>query len=172
MMIDKSTSITLDKLFDEMYNLISEARRIPLTDRIILEESDIAAVLDDLKEAIPKEVKSATRLLEEQKAIINKAREDADNIVVQAKLEADRILEIAKSESERLLRQEEVVKQAEAFAEDVKSAALRHQQEMKKEADMYSERVKHDVLQYADDMMGYLSGSLQSALQAVNENRA
>ena len=43
---------------------------------------------------------------------------------------------------------------------------------MKDEADAYVERVKHDVLQYADDMLGYLSGSLQSALQAVNDNRA
>ena len=68
MMIDRSTSATLDRIFDEMYNLISEANRIPLTDKIIIEESDLAGILDDLKEAIPKEVKSATRLLEEQKA--------------------------------------------------------------------------------------------------------
>ena len=168
MMIDRSTSATLDRIFDEMYNLISEANRIPLTDKIIIEESDLAGILDDLKEAIPKEVKSATRLLEEQKAIVTKAHEEADNIVLQAKTEADRILELAKSESERLMRQEEISKQAEAFAEDVKSTALRNQQEMKDEA----ERVKHDVLQYADDMLGYLSGSLQSALQAVNDNRA
>ena len=33
MMIDRSTSATLDRIFDEMYNLISEANRIPLTDR-------------------------------------------------------------------------------------------------------------------------------------------
>ena len=168
MMIDRSTSATLDRIFDEMYNLISEANRIPLTDKIIIEESDLAGILDDLKEAIPKEVKSATRLLEEQKAIVTKAH----NIVLQAKTEADRILELAKSESERLMRQEEISKQAEAFAEDVKSTALRNQQEMKDEADAYVERVKHDVLQYADDMLGYLSGSLQSALQAVNDNRA
>lgn len=161
MMIDRSTSATLDRIFDEMYNLISEANRIPLTDKIIIEESNLAGILDDLKEAIPKEVKSATRLLEEQKAIVTKAHE-----------EADRILELAKSESERLMRQEEISKQAEAFAEDVKSTALRNQQEMKDEADAYVERVKHDVLQYADDMLGYLSGSLQSALQAVNDNRA
>ena len=46
-------------------------------------------------------------------------------------------LELAKSESERLMRQEEISKQAEAFAEDVKSTALRNQQEMKDEADAY-----------------------------------
>ena len=58
-MIDKSTSAALDRIFDEMYNLISAASRIPLTDKIIVEESDLAEILDDLKEAIPREVKSA-----------------------------------------------------------------------------------------------------------------
>ena len=66
-MIDKSTSAALDRIFDEMYNLISAASRIPLTDKIIVEESDLAEILDDLKEAIPREVKSAAKLLEEQK---------------------------------------------------------------------------------------------------------
>ena len=187
-MIDKSTSANLDRIFDEMYNLISAASRIPLTDKIIVEESDLAEILDDLKEAIPREVKSAAKLLEEQKAIVNKAHEDADNIVLQAKTEnkahedadnivlqakteADRILEIAKSEAERLVRQEEVVQQAQAFADDVKSVAERNAQEVKEEADAYAERVKMDVLQYADDMLAYLSGNLQSALQGLNENR-
>ena len=154
-----------------MYNLISAASRIPLTDKIIVEESDLAEILDDLKEAIPREVKSAAKLLEEQKAIVNKAHEDADNIVLQAKTEADRILEIAKSEAERLVRQEEVVQQAQAFADDVKSVAERNAQEVKEEADAYAERVKMDVLQYADDMLAYLSGNLQSALQGLNDNR-
>lgn len=85
MMIDRSTSATLDRIFDEMYNLISEANRIPLTDKIIIEESDLAGILDDLKEAIPKEVKSATRLLEEQKAIVTKAHEEADNMFCRLK---------------------------------------------------------------------------------------
>ena len=101
-MIDKSTSAALDRIFDEMYNLISAASRIPLTDKIIVEESDLAEILDDLKEAIPREVKSAAKLLEEQKAIINKAHEDADNIVVQAKTEAERIVEIAKRKQNAL----------------------------------------------------------------------
>lgn len=169
-MIDKSTSATLDRIFDEMYNLISAASRIPLTDKIIVEESDLAEILDDLKEAIPREVKSAAKLLEEQKAIINKAHEDADNIVVQAKTEAERIVEIARAEAERLLRQEEIVQQAQAFAEDIKATAMQDEQEVRAKADAYAERVKMDVLQYADDMLTDLSGRLQLAMHEINQN--
>ena len=63
------------------------------------------------------------------------------------------------------------MQQAQAFAEDIKNTALRHEQEVKEEADAYAERVKMDVLQYADDMLAYLSGNLQSALQGLTDNR-
>jgi cell division septum initiation protein DivIVA len=171
-MLDRiGNNITLDSIFDEMYDLISEANRIPLTDKIIVEESDLAGILDDLKEAIPKEVKNASQVLDDQQNIVNKAREEADAIVEQAKAEADRILTMAKGEADRAMRQENIVQQAEAFAEDAKNNALRYQDSVKSEADAYAARVKTDSLQYADDMLGYLSNNLQSALNAISENR-
>jgi vacuolar-type H+-ATPase subunit E/Vma4 len=172
-MLDRiGNNITLDSIFDEMYDLISEANRIPLTDKIIVEESDLAGILDDLKEAIPKEVKSASQVLDDQQNIVNKAREEADAIVEQAKAEAERIVTMAKGEAERAMRQESIVEQAQAFADDVKANALRYQESVKGEADTYADRVKTDSLQYADDMLGYLSNNLQSALQAITDNRA
>lgn len=44
---------TLNAIFEDLYNLLSEANRIPLTDKIIVEESDISGILEDLREAIP-----------------------------------------------------------------------------------------------------------------------
>lgn len=69
-MIERSnTNVALDTVFEEVFTLISEAKRIPLTEKIMLDESDIANALDDLKAAIPKEIKNATQVLEEQKAL-------------------------------------------------------------------------------------------------------
>lgn len=171
-MIERNnTNVALDRIFEEMYNMISEASRIPLTDKIIIEESDLANVLDDLKEAIPKEVKSASQVLEEQKTIVNKAYEEADRIVQQAKSEAERIVGLASAEADRKVQEEEIVKQANAVAEDIKANALRYQDEVKRDADDYAERVKQDSLQYADDMLAYLGSNLQSALQGLADNR-
>ncbi|MEE3397393.1 MAG: hypothetical protein VZR04_08630, partial [Succiniclasticum sp.] len=106
-----STNVTLDQIFDDLYNLISEANRIPLTDKIIVEESDLSAILDDLKEAIPKEVKNAGKVLEDSKNILNSAREEAAATVEKANAEAEHIITAAKEEAERLVRQEEIVRQ-------------------------------------------------------------
>ena len=171
-MIERNiTSATLDRMFDEIYNLISEASRIPLTDKVIIEESELASALDELKSMIPKEVRNADLVLEEQRSIVNKAYEEADRIVQQAKDEAERIVGVANAEADRILQEEEIVKQANAVAEDIKANALRYQEEVKREADDYAERVKQDSLQYADDMLAYLAGNLQSALQGLSDNR-
>ena len=80
-MIERSnTNVALEKLFEEVYNMMAEAKRVPFTERIMLDESDLANALDDLKDAIPREIKSANQVLEEQKNIVNKAYADADRI--------------------------------------------------------------------------------------------
>lgn len=171
-MIERNnTNVTLDRIFEEAFELLTNARRLPLTDKVLIEESDFVSILDDLKEAIPKEVRSASQVLEEQKSIVNKAYEEADRIVQQAKSEAERIVGAAAAEADHKIQQEEIVKQANAVAEDIKANALRYQEEVKQEAEDYAERVKQDSLQYADDMLAYLGSNLQSALQGLNENR-
>ena len=166
-----STNVTLDQIFDDLYNLISEANRIPLTDKIIVEESDLSAILDDLKEAIPKEVKRASEVLTESQKIMSSAKEEAAATVEKANLEAEHIITAAKEEADRLVRQEEIVRQAEMLSRDIKTSAQRYEDEVKQGADQYADQVKTDSLQYADDMLGYLGNSLQSALRAIEDNR-
>lgn len=171
-MIERNkTNVALDGLFEQFLNLISEARRVPLVDKIMVDENDLLNIIDDLKEAIPREIKSANQVLEEQKNIVNKAYADADRIVQQAKDEAERIVSVAQAEADAKVQQEEIVKQANAAAEDIKANALRYQDETKTAADAYALQVKQDSLQYAEDMLAYLSGNLSSALKGLEENK-
>ena len=171
-MIERSnTNVALDALFEEVENMIADAKRIPLTEKVMMDADDLAGALDEIKSAIPKEIKSATQVLEEQKSIVNKAYEEAERIVQHAKDEADRIVGVAQAEADRMVQEEEVVKQANAFAEEIKANALRYQEESKAAADDYALRVKQDSLQYADDMLAFLGQNLQSALQGLDDNR-
>lgn len=172
-MLERSnTNMTLDRIFEEIFNMINGASRIPLTDKIVIEENDLACALDDLKDAIPKEVSNASYVLEEQKNIVNKAYEEADKIVQQAKDEAERIIGRATAEADSKIQEEEIVKQATIVAEDIKADALHYQEEIKRDADDYATRVKHGSLQYADDILAYLINNLQSALQGLTDNRS
>jgi len=171
-MIERNnTSPTLDRIFEEVYNIITEANRIPLTEKIIIEESDLAGALDELKAAIPKEVRNASQVLEEQKSIVNKAYEEADRIVQQAKAEAERIVAIADAEAERMIQQENIVKEANSIAEEIKSNALRYQEEIKAEAEEFANATKLEALQYVDNMLEFFENRYAEDLKTLSMNR-
>ena len=171
-MIERNnTSVTLDRIFEDIYNLVTEANRIPLTDKVIIEANDLADALDELKAAIPKEVRNASQVLEEQKSIVNKAYEDADRIVEQAKAEAERIVAIAEAEAERMIKQEEIVKEASAIAEEIKANALRYQEEVKAEAEDFANVTKLEALQYVDNMLEFFETRLSEDLKTLATNR-
>ncbi|MBQ2135182.1 MAG: hypothetical protein IIU54_05340 [Phascolarctobacterium sp.] len=171
-MIERNnTSVTLDRIFEDIYNLVTEANRIPLTDKVIIEANDLADALDELKAAIPKEVRNASQVLEEQKSIVNKAYEDADRIVEQAKAEAERIVAIAEAEAERMIKQEEIVKEASAIAEEIKANALRYQEEVKAEAEDFANVTKLEALQYVDNMLEFFETRFSEDLKTLATNR-
>ena len=171
-MIERNnTSVTLDRIFEYIYNLVTEANRIPLTDKVIIEANDLADALDELKAAIPKEVRNASQVLEEQKSIVNKAYEDADRIVEQAKAEAERIVAIAEAEAERMIKQEEIVKEASAIAEEIKANALRYQEEVKAEAEDFANVTKLEALQYVDNMLEFFETRFSEDLKTLATNR-
>ncbi len=171
MIENKKTNVALDNIFEELVDLLEAGTRVPMTEKILINEVEISSLIDDLKEAIPKEIKSATQVLEEQKNIVNKAYEDADRIVAQAKADAERIVGVAQAKADAMIQQEEIVQQAVAVAEEIKANALRYQEETHAAADEYSLRIKQDSLQYADDMLAFISNNLQSALQDVQDSR-
>ena len=171
-MIERNnTSVTLDRIFEDIYNLVTEANRIPLTDKVIIEANDLADALDELKAAIPKEVRNASQVLEEQKSIVNKAYEDADRIVEQAKAEAERIVAIAEAEAERMIKQEEIVKEASAIAEEIKANELRYQEEVKAEAEDFANVTKLEALQYVDNMLEFFETRFSEDLKNLATNR-
>lgn len=162
----------LERIFEEAYNLMAEAKRVPFTDKLMIDESDLSGILDDLREAIPKEVKIAEGILEEQKKIVNKAYADAENIIQNAKNQADSILNSAKAEAERMVQEQEIVREANAVAEEVKANALHYQKQVQGEADDYALHIKKDALEYSEEMLAYISATLNSAIEGCNNNRA
>lgn len=162
----------LERIFEEAYNLMAEAKRVPFTDRLMIDESDLSSILDDLREAIPKEVKIANDILEEQKKIVNKAYADAENIIQNAKNQAESIVSSARAEADRMVQEQEIVREAREEAERVKLDALSYQKQIQGEADEYALHVKKDALQYSDEMLAYISSTLSSALEGCNNNRS
>lgn len=143
------TNQNADLLFlvDRLEELISTATRVPFSNRVMIEEEEFLAIIDQLRLAVPQEVKQARRVvLERQK------------VITEAQAEADRILSIAKERAEYLMNDQGLVNEAKARSEEL----LRQSKDQAK-------RSMGEVDVYALQMLTQLENVLQDSLQQIKQ---
>ena len=74
-------------LVDRLEELVNNARQVPLTHNIVIDEDRLIDLIDQMRVSIPDEVKKAQKTLA-----------DKDKILAQAKEEAERTLMVAREE--------------------------------------------------------------------------
>ncbi|HTK08081.1 MAG TPA: hypothetical protein VL485_12990 [Ktedonobacteraceae bacterium] len=125
-------------LVDRLENLIASSRRMPLVNQIIVKESDILNVIDQMRTSVPDEIKQARRIIQEKERIFAQAQADAANITARAKEEAERTLN-----REGLLRMaeersKEIIRHAQEQAQKIHYQAEEQSEQMKVDADGYA----------------------------------
>lgn len=113
-------------LIDRLEELFNESRPIPLTHNVIVDEDRMLDLIDQMRVAIPEEVKKAQQLLSQR-----------DRILAQAQEEANRTLAIAREKSEQMIERDALVQTAQSRAEQI-AAQIRADAEItRQEADKY-----------------------------------
>ena len=117
-------------LIDRLEALLNEGSHPPLTKKVMIEEQRAWEIIDQMRIAIPEEVKKAKRINQER-----------DRIVAQANEEGARIIELAKEEADRLVGENEITKAAQTRANTIVERAQREAEVLKEEADDYTLQV-------------------------------
>ena len=124
-------------LVDRLENLIASSRRMPLVNQIILKETDILPIIEQMRTTIPDEVKQARRIIQEKERLLAQAQADASNLLARANEESERainqegLLHAAEERSQRMLWQ------AEEQAHTIIRRAEEHSEHLKIDADSY-----------------------------------
>ncbi len=113
-------------LVDRLEELLNQGRRIPLTSNTIINDERMLDIIDQMRLAIPDEVKKAQQLLAQR-----------DRILAQAQEEANRTIAIAREKSEQLLERDAIVQAAQARADQIVEKAHLEAEQTRKEADQY-----------------------------------
>lgn len=99
------------QLVDRLEELVTSAMRVPLSNRIMVEEEEFLTIIDQLRLSVPQEIKQARRVVQERQQIIATAQDEASKILATAKDRAEYLMNEqglineAKSRSEVILRQ-------------------------------------------------------------------
>jgi cell division septum initiation protein DivIVA len=114
-------------LIDRLEEILNDSRPFPFTRNVIVDEDRVLDLIDQMRVAIPEEVKKAQQLLAQR-----------DRILAQAQEEATRTLAIAREKSEQLVERDAIVQAAHVRAEEIIAQAHTDIQDTRHDADEYA----------------------------------
>jgi phage shock protein A len=110
----------------QLENLVNDAKSMPLSSSILLNREELLALVGEMKDGLPEEIKQARWIVKDREELLAKARQEAEAIV-------DR----ARQEQLRMARQEEVVDRARGEAERLLERADEEGRRIRLEAEDY-----------------------------------
>ena len=113
-------------LIDRLEELFNESRAIPFTHNVVVDEEKMLDLIDQMRVAIPEEMKKAQQVMTQR-----------DRILAQAQEEANRTLALAREKGEELLEKDSIVQSAQSFAEQKATDIISDADQSRIEADHY-----------------------------------
>jgi len=113
-------------LVDRLEELLNQSRPLWFTHNVIIDEDRMLDIIDQMRVAIPEEVKKAQQLQAQH-----------DRILAQAQEEANRTLSIAREKSDQLVERDAIVQAAQARADQLIAQARSNAEKTRLEADDY-----------------------------------
>ena len=119
----------VEELLDMLFEMIDEAKNLPLsTDKCVLERDRALDLIDDIRGQFPME------LTEARKMMANRAE-----MLASAKREAEAIRRSAEERAKQMLAEDELLSQAKQKSAEVVRQAEDRSRELKKAANVYCE---------------------------------
>ncbi len=152
-------------LVDRLEELFNQSRSIPFTHNVIVDEDRMLDIIDQMRVAIPEEVRKSQQVLSKR-----------DRIVAQAQEKANRIQNLAQEESDKLVNRDSIVQQARKKSSQVEAEAKVHAENIRKEADDYVKETLTNleialerVLNQVQDGIYYLEERREQTSEEVSE---
>ncbi|HUG16604.1 MAG TPA: hypothetical protein VMM78_16485 [Thermomicrobiales bacterium] len=152
-MIQHSQPTDIMELIDRLAAQVGDGKRVLLSNRVIVEEDEFLATLDELRQSIPQELLQARRVLQQRQ-----------EIVLEAQQEAQKILDTAQERVEYLISEKGLTAEARYRGEGYLRHARDNARRSKDEFDKYAretleklERVMRETLADLEQAKGTLS---------------
>lgn len=128
--MDEKGNIELLNIIEVMEDALDAALRIPLSNgKCVVDAERFQELLSDMRLNLPTELKQAKNLLNDRKNILYIARKEAEDTV-----------KLAEERAKKILDQDELVRQAQARANEIVTQAQMQAREIKKATNEFVEQ--------------------------------
>jgi cell division septum initiation protein DivIVA len=146
----EGTPIDIIFLVERLESLIANGKKLPLTTNVVVDQNAALGLIDELRVAVPEEVRAAKRINAEGERIIEKAQDEAERIVAKAQEQAAFLID------ERGLTE----------------AAHVESQRIIDEAQGDADAVRHGADEYAVNVLAGLESDVAKTLQSIKKGIA
>jgi hypothetical protein len=144
------------QLIDRLEELFNAAKAVPFTHNVVVDEDRMLELIDQMRIAIPEEVKKAQQVMAQR-----------DRVMAQAQEEANRTLQLSRDKAEQLIERDMIVQEAQRRAEQILSQARSEAESTRVDADNYVV----DTLMQLQDQISKLSGQVSNGIRMVQEDQ-
>ena len=144
------------QLIDRLEELFNDAKAVPFTHNVVVDEDKMLELIDQMRIAIPEEVKKAQQLVAQR-----------DRVMAQAQEEANRTLQIARDKADQYVQKDMIVQEAQRRAEQIISQARGEAEATRVDADNYV----IDTLMQLQDQIAKLSNQVSNGVRMVQEEQ-
>jgi ElaB/YqjD/DUF883 family membrane-anchored ribosome-binding protein len=142
-------------LIDRLEELFNESRALPFTHNVIVDEDRMLDIIDQMRIAIPEEVKKAQQLLNQ-----------SDRVLAQAEEKANRTTALAEEKADELTSQDTLIQEAQRRADNILDQARADAEATRGEADSYV----IETLSGVEDELGRLLNQVHNGIRAVQKS--
>ena len=144
------------QLIDRLEELFNDAKAVPFTHNVVVDEDKMLELIDQMRIAIPEEVKKAQQLVAQR-----------DRVMAQAQEEANRTLQIARDKADQLVQKDIIVQEAQRRADQILAQARAEAEGVRADADNYV----LDTLMQLQDQIAKLSNQVNNGIRVVQEEQ-
>ncbi|MBL8091066.1 MAG: hypothetical protein KF758_09910 [Anaerolineales bacterium] len=144
------------QLIDRLEELFNDAKAVPFTHNVIVDEDRMLELIDQMRIAIPEEVKKAQQVVAQR-----------DRVMAQAQEESNRTLQLARDKATEMAQKDIITQEAQRRAEQILSQARAEAEAIRADADNYV----LETLMQLQDQIAKLSNQVNNGIHMVQEDQ-
>ncbi len=141
--------VGIEELLLRVRDLIDTARSMPMSASVLVNREELLELLDDALDGLPEEIRHARWLLKER-----------DEFLAEAQREAQDIKSRAAATAARMVEEREIVRQADATAQQIIT-----------EAESNARQISHEAEDYIDQKLASFEVILDRTMQTIQKGR-
>jgi len=155
-------------LVDQLEDLVASAKKMPLGNRLMISNDRILEILDELRIAIPNDVREAEELISQKTSIIRTAEEEAKLLLSTAESKASNLMEDHEIVQNARLKADQIIQQGENNLKDRINQANQEIQKRIEDSRVLAQQEMGAADNYAKQLLERLDRQLQAFVSSVH----